>query len=130
MSTYLVQDLVSLNADEVAKVVKMHLPELSTLVKFCAEFAADFHNGFEHLVVAVASEKDLAGVKLIKCTSDGPHVDCVIIWHTKYDLRRSIETTDQVWCDLIVCCCSIRLIDGRAQVTNLENVACFVNLYI
>jgi hypothetical protein len=56
LSTYLVKYFVSLDTNEIAHVVKMHLPELSTFVQLCAEFPADLHDGFKHLIVAVASK--------------------------------------------------------------------------
>ena len=52
--TYLVENPVSLLADEAARLVKVQSPELTAPVQLPSDLAADFHDGLEHLVVAVA----------------------------------------------------------------------------
>lgn len=80
--TYLVKYLVSFNTDEVAHIVKVHLPELSTSVQLGAEFSPNLHYCFEHLIVAVTSEQDLTGIQLIKGATNGPHIDSIVVRQT------------------------------------------------
>lgn len=70
--------------------------QLSTLVQLWRDATSDLHDGFEHLIVAVACEKHFAGVKLIERAPDGPHVHTVVVRHAEDDFRSSVETTHQV----------------------------------
>ena len=80
--TYLVQNLVSLNANELSPVVEMHRRQLTTLEQLGCESSSNLHDGLEHLVIAVSSKEDLACVHLIQGTTDGPHVDRVVVRNT------------------------------------------------
>lgn len=92
--TYLAENLVSFNADELPLVVEMSGRQLASFEQFRREFASDLHNGFEHLVVAVASKEDLACVHLIKRAANRPHVDGIVVRNAQDDLWCSVESTD------------------------------------
>lgn len=128
MCTYLAENLVSLVADETAHLIEMHCPQRAATKEFGAHLAPDLYDRPKHLIVAIPSEQDLAGVELIQRASNGPHIDGVVIRHAKNDLRRSIEPTDQVWRDFIVGRCGVRPINSRPQVTDLEDVALVIDL--
>lgn len=126
--TYLAENLVSFNADELPLVVEMSGRQLASFEQLRREFASDLHDGFEHLVVAVASEEDLARVHLIKCAADGPHVNGIVVRNAQDDLRCSVESTDQVRCKVHMCCCCIGLVNSSTQITNLEHISGLVHL--
>ena len=128
MITYLSQNLVTLDADELPLVVEMNTRQLTSLEQFRREPAPNLHNGLEHLVVAVSSEQDLACVQLVQGAADGPHVDRVVVRDSQNNLWRSIESTDKVRRNVHMRCCCIRLVDGRSQVTDLEHVAALIHL--
>ncbi|VTO89759.1 unnamed protein product [Fusarium graminearum] len=65
IKTYLVQNLVSFDADELALVVEMNGSQLSSLKQLRCKPSSDLHNGLKHLVVTVPSKEDLAGVHLV-----------------------------------------------------------------
>lgn len=48
-----------------------------------AEFPPALHDCTKHLVVASASEENLAGVEFEERTADRPNVDTEIIWHSE-----------------------------------------------
>lgn len=127
--TYLSENLVALDADELASFVKVLSRELTALVEFGSQTTPNLHDGFEHLVVAVACKENLARIELIQGATDGPHVDSVVVGHAQHNLRGSVEAADQVRCDSSVRRRSIGSIDSRAQVANLENVAALVDLF-
>lgn len=126
--TYLAENLVSFDADELPLVVEMSGRQLASFEQFRREFASDLHNGFEHLVVAVTSKEDLACVHLIKRTANRPHVDGIVVRNAQDDLWCSVESTDQVRCKVHVCCCCIGLVNSSTQIANLEYVSGLVHL--
>lgn len=48
-----------------------------------AEFSPALHNCTKHLVIASASEENLAGVQFEEGTADRPDVNSEIIWHAE-----------------------------------------------
>lgn len=48
-----------------------------------AEFSPTLHDCTKHLIVATASEKNLAGVEFEERTANRPDVDTEIVWHAE-----------------------------------------------
>lgn len=61
-NTYLSQDLVALDADEMPLFIKMLAGQLAPLEEFLRDTTSNLHDRFEHLIVAVTREKDLSGI--------------------------------------------------------------------
>ena len=126
--SYLIENFVTLHADELTRLIKVLGRQLTSLEELRCQTAANLHDGFEHLVVAVPSKQDLARVQFVESTANGPHVDAVIVWHTQNELRCSVEATYEIGSDAHVSCSRIRTINGCAQVANLENSSGLVYL--
>lgn len=126
--TYL-SEFVTLNADEIAHVVEMQVRKLATPVQLAAHLAADLHDILEHLIVAIARKQNLAGVQLVEGAAYGPHVDRIVVWHTQYNFRCPVESAHEIGSNIVVGCRRIRLVDGRAQIADLEDFAGLTDLY-
>lgn len=92
--TYLAENLVSFLADEVAPFVEVIHPKCAPLVKFWTKSSSDIDDCPEHLIVAVPCEQDFAGIELVQRAPDGPHVNGIVVRHTQYDLRSTVESAD------------------------------------
>lgn len=127
--TNLAEDLVPFLADEIPHVVEVHVRELTTAVELGAQLATDLNDRPQHLIIAVTREEYLARIEFVQCAADGPHVNGILVRHSQDDLWGSIESTDKIRGDLVVCCCRVRSIDGCSQITDLQNVALFIYLH-
>lgn len=59
-ATYLAQNFVPFLADKIAHLVEMHVPKTTPTVEFGADLASDLYDRPKHLIVAIASEENLA----------------------------------------------------------------------
>lgn len=69
-TAYLPCQFVLFHAPEIQQIIEMVGGKLSFPKYLVAEFAATFHDGAEHLIVAAACEQDFAGVELEQSTTD------------------------------------------------------------
>lgn len=71
----------------------MHPSVVGLLQHLQAEFASTLHDRAQHLVVAFASEEDLASVQFEERASNGPSIDSKVVRHTKdYEGNRSVAS--------------------------------------
>ena len=60
-------------------------------------FALEVHEEFEHVVVGLAREHDLARVQLVEGRTRAPQVDTEIVLHPQDHLWRSIKSGQKIF---------------------------------
>lgn len=69
----------------------MHPSVVGLLQHLQAEFASALHDRAQHLIVALASEEDLASVQFEERASNRPSIDGKVVRHTKnYECSMSV----------------------------------------
>lgn len=68
--------------------------ELSTFVELWRNPTPDFHNGLEHLIIAIPCEEDLPSVQFKQCATNRPHVYTVVVGNSKDHFWGPVEAAD------------------------------------
>ena len=77
--THLASHLVLLNAQEVHRLIEVHLSKLGLFDHPVIEFTLEIHVKMEHLIVGAPWKEDFASVQLVERASNRPHVDGFVI---------------------------------------------------
>lgn len=86
-STYPLSDFINFHVEKIEVIVKMLRLKQSLANHLVRHLPLRFHHQFQHFIIRLARESDLSGVKLEDRTSNGPHVQRVIV-RVAYDLRK------------------------------------------
>lgn len=68
---------------EIAIAIKVQILELALPDELIRHLALQIHEELQHLIIRFSRKQNFTRVKLVYRTTDGPHVDAVIIRYTK-----------------------------------------------